>query len=437
LALAFCANAWTQERKEARSTGLPSKINWTFNLDAAGSYYSFTNSLYTNPRDEPSGNLSDNWVEGFVKSALSASYGLKSSELYGKISVVGARTHGAAGADAPGLVGGDADSYKPEDLYIGWRSGTAFSGLGENAVDLTFGRTQYQLGHGFLVYDGAGEGGSRGGYWSNARKAFALAGVGRLNTGPHKLELFYLDKDELPEADSESRLLGGNYEISLAERLTLGATYMSGSANDTLKPGRDGLNVYDFRLYTTPIANVPLYLEGEYAIEDNGDKLDAAGWYAQASYQLEQLSWQPTLYYRYASFQGDDPATDKNEAFDPLFLGFYDWGAWWQGEIAGEYFISNSNMLSHHVRIQVTPSKSVSTGLIGYVFKVDQPGAVAPGLTSDAAVNEIDWYMDWKINSNFTASLVGAWASPGEAVELVYGRSEDFTYVMLYLGYSY
>ena len=28
----------------------------------------------------------------------------------------------------------------------------------------------------------------------------------------------------------------------------------------------------------------------------------------------------------------------RNEAFDPLFLGFHDWGTWRQGEIAGEPF---------------------------------------------------------------------------------------------------
>ena len=32
--------------------------------------------------------------------------------------------------------------------------------------------------------------------------------------------------------------------------------------------------------------------------------------------------------------------TPKNEAFDPLFLGFNDWGTWWQGEIAGEFLLS-------------------------------------------------------------------------------------------------
>ena len=58
----------------------------------------------------------------------------------------------------------------------------------------------------------------------------------------------------------------------------------------------------------------------------------------------------PKLSYRYAFFQGDDPETPANEAFDPLLLGFYDWGSWWQGEIAGEYFLSNSNLDSHQIR---------------------------------------------------------------------------------------
>ena len=38
------------------------------------------------------------------------------------------------------------------------------------------------------------------------------------------------------------------------------------------------------------------------------------------------VAWKPKLSYRYAFFQGDDPETATNEAFDPLFLGFYDWG---------------------------------------------------------------------------------------------------------------
>ena len=64
------------------------------------------------------------------------------------------------------------------------------------------GRAPYRLGHGFLLSDGAAEGGSRGGYWTNARKAFELAAIGRFRPGPHTLETVYLDKDELEERDT-------------------------------------------------------------------------------------------------------------------------------------------------------------------------------------------------------------------------------------------
>ena len=107
-----------------------------------------------------------------------------SSEIYGKVSVVGERTYGSV----PAAFGQDVSSFGPEDLYIGWRSGTSLT-IGENALDFSVGRSQYPLGHGFLLFDGAAEGGSRGGYWTNARKAFEFAAIGRFQPGPHKVEV--------------------------------------------------------------------------------------------------------------------------------------------------------------------------------------------------------------------------------------------------------
>ena len=40
------------------------------------------------------------------------------------------------------------------------------------------------------------------------------------------VEFFYLDKDELTENDTGTRILGGNYEFSRGEDTTIGATYM-------------------------------------------------------------------------------------------------------------------------------------------------------------------------------------------------------------------
>src|SRR5262245_58312769 len=152
--------------------GLPTVpgLGYQFHLDASWGTFGFLNSFYTNPKsDQPSGNLGDHWFEGALKAGLSASYSGWAGQIYGKISAAGERTYGAP----PSVVGESASSFQLDDLYLGWRSGKLLDGLGENALDVTVGRAPYQLGHGFLIWDGAAEGGSRGGYWSNIRRAFA------------------------------------------------------------------------------------------------------------------------------------------------------------------------------------------------------------------------------------------------------------------------
>ena len=430
---------WTargQDKEQERSSGLPSRVKWTFNFDAGWGTFGFANSLYDNPK-EPGveENLSDQWFEGYVKPALSGRYTFKStSELYGKVSVVGERTYGSV----PPAFGTDVSSFGPEDLSIGWRSGTSIASLGENGLDLVVGRTQYRLGHGFLLFDGAAEGGSRGGYWTNARKAFAFAAIGRVTPGAHTVESFYLDKDELEEADTDSRLWGANYEYRVGEETTIGATYMKWFADAAFRPGRDGLHVFNVRAYTAPLERVPdLTLEMEYASERNGEALHSNAWTAQGAYGLGRVAWKPTFTYRYAFFQGDNPDTAANEAFDPLFLGFHDWGYWFQGEIAGGYFLANSNLKSQLVRVHVTPKDSLSGGLLFFKFDLDQPQAIAPGVTDKDVAFEFDAYTDWKVNTNVTISFVGAFADPGSAVQQSSGRTKNFAYGMIYVGYSF
>ena len=194
----------TVPAEEARPTGLPKGVRWTFNLDAGLGAFGFGNSLYTNVRPDPSGDLSDNWFESFVRPALSGSIGLGGgSELYGKVSVVGERTFAAP----PPLVGTEAASFGPEELNIGWRSGTSISSS-ENLIDLNFGRAVYKIGHGMILWDGGAEGGSRGGFWSNARKAWALAAVARLQPKIHTFEAFYLNRNEISGSATELTRVG-------------------------------------------------------------------------------------------------------------------------------------------------------------------------------------------------------------------------------------
>ena len=148
----------TTDEQKARPTGLPDAGDWTFNMNAGIGAFAFSNALYADPRPDPSGDLSSNWQESYVKPALTGDFKLHNgSAVFAKGSVVGARTFSAP----PSIVGESASGYHAEDLYIGWRSGTSLD-LGEDAIQVTLGRAPYKLGHGFLIYDGSGDGGSRG-----------------------------------------------------------------------------------------------------------------------------------------------------------------------------------------------------------------------------------------------------------------------------------
>jgi len=427
-----CAAAADEEAKAPVPPGLPAGIDWEFNLNATWGVFGFANSLYTNPKpDQPSGDLSDNWMEGSIKPALSAQYTLdNSAQLYGKVSVVGERTYNTP----PTLVGNDASSFDVEDAYIGWRSGTSIAG-GENVLDVKIGRAPYKIGNQLLIGDGGAEGGSRGGYWSGVRKAFEMAAIASFTPNANKVEVFYLDKNELPESESHSKLWGVNYEYSFNENNTLGASYMTWSADPAKNEARNGLDVYNLRAYVAPIPSLEaLSFQAEYVKEDNGDLLDSTAWNLKVAYQLG-TTWQPKISYRYAFFEGDDPATAKNEAFDGLFTGFNDWGEWWQGELAGEYFVSNSNLISHQLRVHTTPTEAIGTGLIFYDFRLDNPASA--GVTSKDVATELDWYMDWTINDNFVVSFVAAVAEPGDAVEQSSGRTDTFWYGMAFASYSF
>ena len=93
-------------------------------------------------------------------------------------------------------------------------------------------------------------------------------------------------------------------------------------------PGRDGLNVFNLRAYTAPVparagSVVRIRVRRASATATRSTRTRGR---CRARMSSATSRWKPTLTYRYAFFEGDDPATAANEAFDPLFLGFHDWG---------------------------------------------------------------------------------------------------------------
>jgi hypothetical protein len=82
------------------------------------------------------------------------------------------------------------------------------------------------------------------------------AKIGQLKADNNTLQVFYLGRDDLPEHDTGTKLWGANYELALGdETTTLGLTYLKLQSNRV--PDRDGMAVYDGRLFTSPLRALP------------------------------------------------------------------------------------------------------------------------------------------------------------------------------------
>jgi hypothetical protein len=409
----------------AQDTG--SADDWSWGITANAGYFNFRNSLYVDRDPDSPGNLGEDWLEFVVKPWAEFERQDGDSAWFGKASWAYVRTD----KNAAEISGGHADSADFNELYVGFRKGSVETGQFEIAA----GRYSYQLAHAYLLADGYADGGSRGGYWSNARVAWAPGGRIQYRKLGHTIEAFYLDRDERPESEANTTVGGINYEwLSADDRWNLGASWFEIGAN----VGRgqlDGAEVYNMRAYIQPFA-APLNIEMEVVREDNGEALDSNAWYVMADYAFNDTQWQPFLQYRYAFYEGDDPNTSADEGFDPLFPGFQDWGTWWQGEIAGEYFLSNSNLKTHMLRLRIHPTENVRTGLLFFDYQLDQPGSYQGGVNSSKLGQEVNFFLDWAATDSWSFSFIIARNQPGDAVEEAHDRTQAFKYAMVYATFS-
>jgi hypothetical protein len=356
------------------------------------------------------------YFDGFIKPILNLSYDTAAAgSFYGGLSYAATGSYGNDGQWD--MWKGNTEDIKSEQLYIGWKSGQLFS-LEDDLLDLSFGEQEFQIGDGFLVYDGEFDG-QYGAYWTAPHKSFDNTAVVRLNTTPVRADFFYLKSDD-DYGDTE--LYGINVEHINDTLGTIGATWMTVTDSiDGTYGNRKGMDVYSLRGQGTPFASMglaDLFLSAEYAKEMSGDRVekDATGWYAEAGYTVSALPWTPTLSYRYAFFSGDDAGTADDESFDPLFYGFSrGWGTHFMGEIVGEYQLFNSNQKTQMVKLNLQPTESLSVGGIYYDFKLDQKNVYGVPVTSDKFANEIDLYADYAVNDNLWLTAVFALATPDDA----------------------
>ncbi|MCO6056969.1 alginate export family protein [Pseudomonas sp. MOB-449] len=381
------------------------------NLEAVyGFFHSQENYAIAGSKSEGS----SSWREGYAKYGISFDQGLaEAGTSYGAFNLLSSGTWGDG--DAAGFTDGSERTTKIEDAYLGWRSGKLFEALGEDGVDVSFGRQNVKVGDGFLINGDAlnlgngladGEFNRGGAYWLAARKAFDQTAVLRLGgTEGLRGDLMWIKSDNRAQAKPEM-LVGTLEHVSEAGTLGLTAIDIRDIDEEFASPfqaERDGMKTYSLRGQgNAGVEN--LFLSGEYAWQDKKNVDDENAWYLEAGWTFSDVAWSPSISYRYSRF---------SEGFDPLFTGFSrGYGTWFQGEVAANYAGPfNSNTQVHHVAFKVSPLENLSVGALWFDFNtLDRDLGNFDG-------REVDLYAEWAVSDHLIVMPVVGLYQPDKSAD--------------------
>ncbi|MGB2064727.1 MAG: alginate export family protein [Marinomonas gallaica] len=361
---------------------------------------------------------SSSWKEGYIKYGFSGShtYADSKASVYGSLNAITSGTWGDG--DAAGFSKGNERETDLEDAFVGWRSGNLMPALGQDGLDISFGRQNFVIGDGFLIngdglnfgnaFDGSLNRG--GGYWLAPRKAFDQTAVVRIGGSEGaRADVFWLDSDNV--AQNKMELAGINAEYVTPES-TLGTMYIKGLDAEG-NNARDGQETISLR-YQGNAGVENLFLSGEYVTQESGDTGDNAdSWYVEAGWTFSNVAWSPSVNYRYAQF---------DDGFDPLFYGFNrGYGTWFQGEVAANFagpFNTGSDI--QQIAIKANPTDTLTVGALLFDF-----GGTSGGMMD---AQELDIYAEWVVAPNLIISpLVGLY-SPDNKNSVQLGDNDTNVY---------
>jgi hypothetical protein len=300
------------------------------------------------------------WGEAWIKPGITTDIELEeNASLYSGLSFVGS---GNVGKDV--FEQGNRGLYAIEDGYIGARLGDRESA---SAIDISYGSQQYKIGSGMLIAVGAYNGFERGAATTFARRAWEEAGLIKWSKGKLTIDGFYLNPNELPSSDTNTRLGGAKSEIALGENQYLGVAYLNvlsselpylGAPLQLIPNGRDGLNTVHTYMQWNPLAEAAprFYFAGDYAHQWNDRiSMSSNAFSGELGNQFIDRPFAPKTSYSFRSFQGDDPNTTDFEKFDPLF--YEGSPAQWASGSNGSFSFLNSNVQAHRLFFNLNASE--------------------------------------------------------------------------------
>ena len=250
-----------------------------------------------------------------------------------------------------------------------------------------------------VLYDGSVRGGSRGGYWTGARKAFEFAVIGRFKPGNHTLREGLSRQGRHAGGGLRQQAVGRELRVRdrrghdagsrVHEVVCRGAKTKRRSGMDstssTFAPTRHRSRASKTALVRGPVR------EGRQRRCARLDGLERTGRLA-----VQPRPGNPGSPTATPFFEGDDPgdgqrtkpSTDCSPASTTGARG---------GRAKSRASISSLTRTSSRTScaFSVTPIDAISTGLILYDFQLDKPASLGPQVTSDDVAYELDWYMEW------------------------------------------
>lgn len=429
-----------------------------FKLDLFSLYYANDDAWYGQPdamlagnplvQGKPAGAGWSDWVEGYVHYGI---YGItpltENLYAYGSLSAI---TSGSTGQE---LFTNETRSYTYwEDAYVGLVGGTVDGSGNRLTFNLGAGRQRFTLANGFLIANTAANGWDRAALQANARWASDMLILGEIAYNRTKLQLFYVDPDELPILDSDTKIGGVNLESSPLGGLTIGASYLTVPESTQAYFGptggvvgtRDGLELLDarFTYLLNPQGAPGPFFGGEYARQTNSDfAMDARAGWAEVGYSFADARWAPRISYRVSYFSGDDPDTTTYERWDPLLSG----GTGEQWVQGANHFkvVQDSNVIAHQIqgRLRVAPTVELVPQL--WAFYADSETNVGgnPALSFLDGRDygyEANLTAKWFVSRNVYVHGHVAYTVPGDATKAALGdEAEDWLSTMLFVRYSF
>lgn len=336
-----------------------------------GSWWNLSETFAPSSGYDPDRAWGELWVKPGVVTELRVH---ESIQFYSGLSFVGS---GNIGRDV--FEQGDRGLYAIEDGYLGLRLADSEK---SSAWDISYGKQQYKIGSGMLIGVGAYNGFERGATTTFARRAFEEAGLIKWSKGPWSLEGFYLNPNELRSSDTRTKLAGAKSEAILPGSQTIGVAYMNViestlpylSAPLQLIPnGREGLNTVHAYQRWNPVKKLApaFYFAGDYAYQWN-DRIEMSSnaFSGEIGNQLQSLPFAPKLSYTFRSFQGDNPATESFEKFDPLF--YEGSPALWATGSNGSFSFVNSNVQSHKFFFNLSVTERDTFSFYYWHIRADQ-----------------------------------------------------------------